>query len=877
MGYDATGGPQPTGAEKERFLKKIAEWRELGFKTDDLEDLLENDFDEFLRRRHLILKQQIPEPKPEPKAPTLEEDISRKPPAVVPEAEKPEDTEPKGDELLLLGEPLAPDTEAELEPEEEGVIIVGKLKPPRKSKIHRTREEEVEEETPVEITFEAEEEEELEEEEEELEGEEEEELEEEEEGEEEIEPRKVRGKTKAPPGKREPEGGTVGGRIAAAAVIIILFLAVYYFGIVNPLDISGIGGGGGGGEEDGAVTADFVFSSADGYYVGTIITLDASNSTGKNLKYSWTFDNSFQLEEGTSKSKIIKGYFTSTENIVVKKSITLRVSNNNNEDSITKEISLSPRSFKIEEERLNDNGEFKVTGSLDINNPDGITKMESDDGEVTIHNINLKFRTRTSLPMTMELNSVDNEKDGFQQSHSVYERTIGQNLVLSGTVSGEAKISSPQNGPALPKFPFSADLNGNMVSTDKSYTDFKTHNVIYAQVTNKVQINVPIKIPNYEFDEINITSDDVIESYPDLRKNPMKFRVEDLSDDELQVGYFNVLPVGSIVYYWRAEKVEYVYERPVIKVNISVDNYTKTKYGLQKFFSAFWIAEEISQPVKAHLYSVQQQDGNTITLNYISEMTDFNSGLMKISSQTCDKSNLPNHFYSRRPGHTYEPSSNWSYLPPTGESKKDPPGSSFDGFTHEQALALANNYQPFIDYIGNHPDAYVVTGYCTASGEGGLPAGVLTWNLTFGEKSLSERIEGFNIVIPKEGEIYSEDVTIDAPPNSTSDFEPLLTFASSEDVLLNYSNKEFFNIIFTEEDKIDFDNVEYGVETNLQYPNLDITSIWFVEHSKYSYKITYEQSTSTEQRIVSVALDAETGQLLFYWNHKDNGLDIPGI
>ena len=109
-----------------------------------------------------------------------------------------------------------------------------------------------------------------------------------------------------------------------------------------------------------------------------------------------------------------------------------------------------------------------------------------------------------------------------------------------------------------------------------------------------------------------------------------------------------------------------------------------------------------------------------------------------------------------------------------------------------------------------------------------------------------------------------------------SDFEPLLDFGGSEDILLNYSNSEFYNVIFNDNSRVDFFNVSYGVETNLQYPNVDITSIMFIEHSKYSYLISYNQQLpdAAGQRIVSVALDGESGQLLFYWDHEDNGLSI---
>ena len=867
MGINNAGGP--TEEQRMRFLQKIDEWRALGFETDDLEYLLENDFDEFLHRRHEILKQQLPNGKPPEATPATKGEIESK---MTPE--EPPIKEPKDEDLLLLGEPLVPATEPALEPVEEGIIVVSKPKRPLKSKVHRTRvaraskiveePEEPEEEPTSEPALESSEEEDLE-----QDWEETEPLEDEEYAEEEkTRPVKKLLRTE------KPKEGTVGGRIATAAVIIIVISAVYYFAIVNPvIDFGGIGNGGS--ESEGKVKAEFVIRAEDGYYSGAVITFDAMTSSGKNLKFTWTFDNDFRILDGTRQSERVDGYFTTTENAVQAKPITLKVENKDNEDSMIKEVSIQPRSFEITEEMLSDLGNFKVEGSLDIENPDGIATYSTDDADMTINTINVKFNTKESKDMTIELTAVNNVDDGFHQSHSVYEREIVQNLLLSGTIAGRAQTKSSLGGFVPPgNYPFTSNLDGTMNTIDKSYIDFETYNTIYGLATNDLQITIPIKFENYEFYTINVYSNDSLESYPDLRKNPMEFELQDLSkDDRLEIGDSNAIVVGEIIYHWYAEKIEYLYERPVIKVNLSIDDYTKTKYNLQDFFSAFWIADGISQPVKTHLNFIHKQKGNTTTLNYISEMTDFKNGVTIISTQSCPSSTPEGHFYTRRPGYEYIPTSNWTYLPPTGQSIRNQ-STSFDSFTSDQAIIIAKNHQGFINYTSTHSDCYVVTGFCTATGDGGHTPGTLTWNLTLGSKDSGEAL---NLIISQDGSVNSKLISIDNPPNSTVDFEPLLTFASSEDVLLTYRDKEFFNIIFDENDKIDFDNINYGVDTNLAYPNVDITAIGFIEYTKYCYLITYNQKTGDRQEIVSVALDAETGQLLFYWDHEDNGLDFSMI
>ena len=146
----------------------------------------------------------------------------------------------------------------------------------------------------------------------------------------------------------------------------------------------------------------------------------------------------------------------------------------------------------------------------------------------------------------------------------------------------------------------------------------------------------------------------------------------------------------------------------------------------------------------------------------------------------------------------------------------------------------------------------MVRGYCSGIGDGGSQE--LFWNLTFSEKGSSE---GYNIIVDKSGVRESEMIDIDATPNSTSEFEPVLTFAGSEQVLANLSDTEIDINIFNSLGKIDFTNVSYGVRANVAYPTIDITSVSMTDRSKYTFYI------ENPGKGYMVALDAETGQILF--------------
>jgi hypothetical protein len=879
---DSSNAGVPSEVEKQRFMKKIIEWKSQGFDTENLEYLLENDFNEFLRKRHKILKEQLPDKEPPTGVPADEIITDEHPPDTETEPHEFEPVPESPDEPLLIGEPLAPEDEVAEEPDEESLIVVGKPKRIPRSKVHPSRKEKPPEtvtedkkgiETePEEIDEDVEEPEALEDEEE----EEPEEVEEEEMEEEESEEPEVSRKRLRPPPAEKPSGGSVGGRIVGAIVIMILILSLYYFGIVNPIiDFNGDGNGGGGngngGNGGGDVQASFTISPVGEYFAGSVITLDASNSTGDIIKYGWNVDDDFKIVEGSLQKVRLKGYYSASENIENTITIILTVSSSDKDDTTSKSVTFKPRSFIIDEERSSDLGKYLVTGSLDISNPNGIFTFEDENFKITVQDVNIDFQTKDQ-PMEMLLETAPNIEDGFRQNHVIVKRSIIQYLDITGTVRVKPEIKNNQGG-TTPIPAMDADLEGNMDTTDTSYTDLTTHNTIFGKATNDMNITIlPISFGIESFDGASFTSNDIVESYPDLRKNPMKFRLQDLTDEPLELGDGDVLPVGEIIYHWDAEKIDYYYNEPAIEVNMSIDGDTKDYYKLTDFYSAFWIAEGISQPVRTHLHTVHVNDGNTTVLNYISEMTDYTRGVTKLETLNCNlEYSSDSHFMKRTGGYTYVSPDNWTFLPPTGSSVQAAQ-TSFEGFTAEDAMALAKTHQPFINYNTSNPDVYVIDAHCTSSGTDDISEGTLFWELTFGTK---DKKQGLKLTITENGSVDSETVSFDPePPNSTSEFDPLLTFAGSEDILqYNFSDKDFSDVIF-KNNQIDFNNVKYGIETNLLYPNVEITSIMFVEHSKYAYLVTFEQQISNEEHLVSVALDAETGQLLFYWDHTDTGFNL---
>lgn len=847
----------PTSEEREMYLKKIHEWRELGFDTENLEDLLDSDFGEFKRKRLQILKSQVG---------TKDEILAearRAPAAPGPEPTPPAAEPAPKESLMLLGEPVEIE-EPEVAPKkkEEAVIHVGKpvRLPTRKARRKRAADRELEAAAvePMEVEGIEEgkdvkfkimdlKEGDVKRDEEELEEEEEEEFEEEEE---EAKPRPKRRKRPRKEEKRSNSGVAV---LIIIIIVIIASISSYYYFILR-------GDGDGDGTEsdpglDAIITVQPAFTD---YNAGEIIIFDAIDSEGDIDDHLWKMDNDFKIIEGALEERKVTGYFSPSESTEKNYTVTLTIKKGTFEDSDSIDVTVMPLSIGLTSERLDDYGEYDVDGFFDLTNPDGIvsfkTEYEGEEITLIIRDIHIDFNTQELDPMNTQLKDAPNIEDGFWQKHSTYKRETNQNLELSGEVKGTA------THPIFPEpYEFTANIDGNMDSADEAYTDYKTLNTIKTYVVNDIDLTISIaNIPIIGTIDMPMTSHNELRSYPDLRKEPQRFRIEDLSTEPIELGHTDAVEYGDIIYIWNAESVDFVYNNPAIKVNLTLDSSTMARNNLDEFFMNVWVAEDVSFPVRTYIYIESTLEGNTTTLIHKSVMKDYSAGSAVIPDSCAASAPGGSHYYFKVPNKEYQNNTDWEYLPSEGQGT-----NSFNAYPPEQAIQHAESDAGFIAYKNNHPDLYVVNGYCSGTGERGIQD--LFWNLTFGEEGGKD---GFNILVDKNGVLESTELRIDAPPNSTREFDPILTFASSEQILVDLTDTEIDDSVFNNQDEVDFSNVSYGIRANVAYPTIDITSIQVFERSKYAF---YIQNPS---KGYTLALDAETGQLLFTLKSSSSGYEF---
>jgi hypothetical protein len=854
----------PSPEEREMHLKKIKEWHELGFDTQNLEALLDSDFNEFKRRRLQVLKSQV-----RSKEDTLAETRRVEPaprqtvtrPTSQPEPE-PGPSKPK-ESLILLGEPIEVD-EPEEKPKklEEAIIEVGRPVKLTRRKTQAVRDADRELEAaavePIEVDErkdvkfkimdlkegDVEREDEV---------EEEEEGEDEEYEEEEEEPPRPKRRRKAR--AKEPPPSSKGKAIAIVIVVIIATIAGYYYYFIE-----GDGNGNDGNDEPVEVVARIIVQPQyTDYIAGEMIEFDAIDSEGDITDYVWEIDNDFKIKSGSLTERRITGYFSPSENIERSYTITLTVKHNNDpENSASTTITVKPLSIAVTPEKLGDYGDYQVTGFFDMANPDGIlnfkTEMGDDEVYIVIRDIHVDFTTQDTDPMSMILMDAPNTEDGFWQEHSTYKRQTQQNLDLSGEVKGSF------THPIFPTpYEFTAEIDGNMDSEDEAYTDYKTLNTVKTYVNNDINLSGTIDVPIYGSFDIPMASHNELRSYPDLRKEPQRFRLEDLSTDPIQLGHTDAVKYGSTIYIWNAEAIDFVYNNPSIKINLTLDSSTMNRLNLDDFFMNVWVAEDISLPVKTYIYIESTTEGNTTTIVHRSVMSDYSAGTTDITDTCTASAPGGEHFNKKVEGQDYENGTDWNYLPSKGQGQ-----NSFNSYSPEQAISYAEADTGFTNFQTTYPNLYVVDGYCTGIGSsGGIQE--LLWNLTFAQKGSTE---GFNIIVDSGGVNETGIIDISKPPNSTSDFDPLLTFAASEQILAGLSDTEIEQYVFNNGDTVDFGNVTYGVSADVTYQTIDITSVNLEDNSRYCFYIQNPSNGYT------IALDAETGQLLFTLKSSNSGYEL---
>lgn len=533
-----------------------------------------------------------------------------------------------------------------------------------------------------------------------------------------------------------------------------------------------------------------------------------------------------------------------------------------NNDNTKKELLI----VKVPTERIGDKATYDVNSLIKTTAQTGISTPWGD-----IKSLNISF----TGPMIIQTNETTEKEDGFGEKHHVIDRYITQKLNVGGTV--EIDLG------------FIATLHpdGYIETKENSYTDLKTNTTIQRKIINNV--NVYSKAENIGNMTVgSLVSKDKIRFY-----TPPKEYLAYTSD------YLNILSDvvpknrtikegdeytssnGNNTYSWKAEGVDYIYEREALRINITMDNFLTT-HNFSNFNAFVWIANEISMPVKFLLkgeIDLSEFSISPISFQYMATMTDYEQGEDPIPYGDCDAK----HFYEKRPGYDNEfiSEKNWEYVPSIGNM-----ATSFDRtFTGENASIYAYNnstgnpnLKGYLDWHASG-NPFVVQGYYNETSN-------KTWNLTFAYRNNRREdiyVDGYNVIITKnatnitaEGKIIE---SIREPLIEKKDIKESLSFSAAEDIFKK--DNEIYKKAFSN-DRIDFTRFNFGIKVNVM-PSFNLLGFdldflnSFEVTGGYNYYLEKRTNSGDSMDLFRATIDGQNGQMLYVIEHSQTIEDITSI
>ncbi|UCE39381.1 MAG: PKD domain-containing protein [Thermoplasmata archaeon] len=574
--------------------------------------------------------------------------------------------------------------------------------------------------------------------------------------------------------------------------------------------------------------------------IGHLIYMDGSNSTDDKeiVEYHWDFDDktSYKETKDSASDGEFDGRTTHTYTEPGNYTVKLTVKDKEGLSGEAKsEIGITELIVTISPEKIGDSSTYDVNGFIEVKDNQGLgTYKVEGTGSFTVEKIYVHYFGE----MISSIENTEDQEDGFKESHKTLKKYNYQDLELEGNVTGDIKT---ETGLTIPDNTISFK-DGYLVVTDNSYMDLNTYKTIYSKTESSLSIPVGT-------DELS--SEDKIRSYSNLREDSADLRVEDLSDDRsFRIDQGDTKVIREIAYTWDVKEATNIKGYPSLKIEIDIDSNTKDRNNIKEFEMALWITHQIPQPIKTYVYTRIDDDGTQITAQYTNEIQagEFERGTEDIPYGTCPANSPDDHYYYRNPGYEFvkwEPDDD---IPGIGGNASSFLYSPQNAITDAEPSGLST-------YLASHPNAYVIDGYYNES------TGSPLWNLTFGEQGENT---AYYVVVETGTVIDEAEISVSEVKGEITDFNPVLSFSACEQV---FREDEEIDGAFFDAVKVRFSGgINFGAKAELVYPSISLSVSLSVERAPYGYYLTKEDGSN------SAAVDAINGQLVYYWWH--DGEDI---
>jgi len=849
----APGESELTPQERERYLKKIRQWREMGFETQGLEELLESDFEAFRARRVEILKEQVNgggvvvEP--------MDRDIDRKPgttvdPAVFgivsPEPQREFRSISTGsrsrpatvsDEpsMVLVGVPSSDD--------DAGTIVVGrKARPSKKKGPKRPKAEKVGSVTiaPADddpgsglddeydddvLTVE--------------------EIEEIEDNVDGLYEDEDIGHPSPRPGGAARNGVSVFWVMVIVCMLLGAAAGVYYLMPTDPPQ-----------EEEQAIS---ISVSAQTPQAGEKITMEAQHSNGDTVTYSWKLHQDFRFISGTAGSDVISGYFTrpGSYNVLLRGQWP---DGSVHDSSAT--IDVVGLGVSVPERNVPSSYMFRSLGFVDITNPAGIATFthpeERLNWSIRLDHLHVDYSSSPTDPVRRTLSETDDHYTGLCQVVPCYSDRTDYSMSLMGYARGTLvhKVTGT-------KHDINATITGSIEYSGESFIDTLHNMVVQTHSTSKGEVKITLN-PNLVPD-IDIPVDEEYWSFPDPAGGSMNLDIGSLTPDgAFRLGDEGLANVSKTLYSWRAtDGYDYVYGKPALNVSF---NLKRTDVGDPDSFDMnMYLANGMPEPVRTTVSTRFHDESNRVSMYHFSEMTNDDPGSNPISSLKPTESYTifsdirnPGLLDTDDMGISGEFDGDWEILPVSGSL----PSVTAD-LPPDSALATLSTDAAWQTYLQSHSAAYCINGSFDGT----------SWDLWMAQ---SGDDQGFHAVVEGDSVTVSETVTVQPPIYSRWQLaESQLTFSGSEAVLAR-AEKEMDDDRVSEllgslldDGIVDTSVAALGIDVDIYFPNPNIAATEPLQYAPYCYVVVSHDGS------LQVGVNGESGMVMFMLDHQ--GGDVPGL
>ncbi len=612
------------------------------------------------------------------------------------------------------------------------------------------------------------------------------------------------------------------GMIIGAIIIMIISSMVFKDEIFS------------GEDHETQLIADFFISDLEPLS-GSLITF-SSFDEGEKIHHTWgIFPENFIVVNGSLVTRNITLYFTLKGIYRIDKII----SRGSDTTSIFKNIEVSERTIRVDRESYGDISKFDVKGDMTMYDMSGLLP----NSEIASYSsVFLEFETDKTNPMETEIGSYVSIGYGpLGEEYYKLLKTSTERLNIHGSFERKDGGRSP--------------ITGNIDLTQENHIDIFYKRPIENSLIQSSLITVQLTPGN------SITFDimEDLRVFPSKQRDYSDLNIEDISHDR----YFTPGDLGEVNwgYYtliWNAIEYQRILDIPCIKVDFTLDEYTKRELDIESFKMSMWLSDGYPISLKTIMNITSSTDGlNDYLLNVNQDLTTFDRGELPIiyglNEYKQDDIRSIEELYPEFSDAFHD---DWDMVPKLGIFPCSIP-SDFDA---EDAVGSFNEDLNYRKYSGSRDQLYSL--YTNFSKAKDLTSSYIEqWEISLGQKD-DEMAWNETITREHNAGILSR---VSKPSLARDDISSILTYSGSEKAvkicLGSVSPDTATSFYGTSEpgdgNSIDPKIMSLGTQSERPYPKLGMINPSITESIDMCYFISYIDGT------LEIGLDMENGQISF--------------